>query len=83
MVQLSTVVDQGMGQEIPQLPGHKLDKVRARYVSIFGQGPLEDANPSDKQLTGLAWKLEAGPTPIRGFWCLGAMRGPHGAADAL
>ena len=44
-VQLSTVVDQGMGQEVPQLPGHKLDELRARYVSISGQDPLEDSDP--------------------------------------
>ena len=56
-----------MGQEIPQLLGHKIDELRARYVSIFGQGPLEDANPSDKQLTGLAWKLEAGLVPYVDF----------------
>ena len=70
-VQLSTVVDQGMGQEIPQLPNHKLDELRARYVEFYGQDPLEDADPSDKQLTMLAWKLEAGLNPYVDFgvWC--------------
>ena len=73
-VQLSTVIDQGMGQEIPQLPLHKLEELRARYSGMFGEDPLEEADPSDKQLTALAWKLEAGLTPIHRLWSLGAVR---------
>ena len=72
-VQLSTVVDQGMGQEIPQLPGQKLDELRARYAGIFGQDSLGDSDPSDKQLTALAWKLEAGLTPYTEFGVWGRL----------
>ena len=66
-VQLSTMVDQAMGQEIPQLPNDKIGALRSRYAAVFGQDPLEEADPSDKQLTALAWKLDAGLVPYAEF----------------
>ena len=72
---LSQVIGQGVEQVIPQLQEHKLDELRANYVSVFGQDPLEEADPSDKQLTALSWKLEAGLTPYADF----GVWGPFGA----
>ena len=74
-VKLPQVIDQGMDQEVPLLSNEDLSQMRGRFISTFGDPPLERAEVSDAQLTSLAFKAAQGLAPFADF----GVWGPHGA----
>ena len=77
-VRLSTVIDQGLDQEIALLAGEHLTALRARYIAHFGEAPLPECEVTDEQLSALAFKVEAGRAPFTDF----GVWHPHGARFA-
>ena len=74
-VKLSTVIDQGTDQEVTMLPAETLTNMRRRYITAFGDEPLQRAEVTDTQLTALNFKCEQGVAPYADF----GVWGPHGA----
>ena len=74
-VRLSQVVDQGSDQEVVMLSPDRLLKARRAYHELYGEPPLPAHDPTDAQLTGLAYKVENGAAPYVDF----GVWGPHGA----
>ena len=74
-VKLSQVIDQGSDQEIPMLPQNVLTDMRKRYITLYGDPPLQTSEVSDAQLTALNYKTSQGLAPYADF----GVWGPYGA----
>jgi len=74
-VKLSQVVDQSSDQEVPMLPASELTAFRQRFITTFGDPPLQRMEVTDSQLTALQFKLTSGQPPYADF----GVWGPYGA----
>ena len=74
-VKLSQVVDQGSDQEVAMLSVSELTTMRQRFITTFGDPPLQMAEVTDAQLTALHYKFVSGQAPYADF----GVWGPYGA----
>ena len=65
-VNLGTILNQALNQEVPMLAEAELAEIRAVYIKVAGDEPIEQADPSDSQLTTLKFALGR-RQPLRGL----------------
>ena len=74
-IKLSQVLDQGSDAEVVMLEPGELATRRARYIALFGDSPLDNAEVTDVQLSASGQRNKLGGY----LWVDMGVFGPYGA----